>query len=163
MADESRWTVETIKEHFDVLRIEHDKRHERSEVHTEKLRLEERHALNISIQNVEQMLSQALESQKIAIEKAEGSMTRRLESLNELRQTMADQATKFVTRVELDAKTEHVEGDVADLKNWRNQQQGQAAGKETSGARAYQDRSTLISVVAIIVSIVAVLVIFVRH
>lgn len=63
-------------------------------------------------------------STQIAIDKAEQALTIRLSSMNELRNSMSDQATKFATISVLDVKTEAIDTRLKSLENDRSNLEG---------------------------------------
>lgn len=68
--------------------------------------VELREYIEAQIHALDVRLSQRLDLEQRAVQKAEQSMAARLEGLNELRGAMRDQTAQFVTRGAFDAKVE---------------------------------------------------------
>ncbi len=66
-------------------------------------------------------------SQEKAIALAYQSMEKRLEGMNEFRDTLRDQASRFVTRVELDAQIEKIEANLRPLELSKANLEGKAS------------------------------------
>ncbi len=82
MADESGWTISTLKEHYDeIMAIER--------AHAAEIRTADRLAVVTAMAAADR-----------ANEKSERSDERRFESVNEFRQSLADQTATFITRRE---------------------------------------------------------------
>ena len=62
-----------------------------------------------------------------ATEVASGAMDRRLDGMNEFRDTLRDQASRFVTREELDIKIGVVVEAISELKMYKAQMEGRAS------------------------------------
>ena len=76
-------------------------------------------------------LKEHFEARLAAVEKATDiaakAMDRRLEGMNEFRDTLRDQASRFVTREEMASALEVIKADVEANKTFRNQMQGKAS------------------------------------
>jgi len=86
-----------------------------------------------------------------AIKVALVAMDKRLDSMNEIRETMRDQASKFPTRAELEIQLSNIGKDVRELQNSRSYLAGRASQSSVNLA-------LLISIIGIILGIVALFV-----
>jgi chromosome segregation ATPase len=65
-----------------------------------------------------------LSSAQTALDKAETALTKRLEGMNEFRDTLKDQAGRFVTMDILDAKLTNINNQLKTLDNYRANMEG---------------------------------------
>ncbi len=65
-----------------------------------------------------------LASAQTALDKAENALTKRLEGMNEFRDTLKDQAGRFVTMEVLDAKLANLQAQLKTLDNYRANMEG---------------------------------------
>lgn len=70
---------------------------------------------NQRFENVIQATQSALSAADRAVNKAESATERRFESVNEFRQTLSDQAAKFIIRSEFDLVVDRLEQDIKNL------------------------------------------------
>jgi hypothetical protein len=80
-----------------------------------------------------------------AVEMAVESMQKRLEGMNEFRQTLSDQATKFLPRTEYQSTTTATADRISTLSS----RMDRAEGSDSKGSSA---QSSLISIIALIIS-----------
>lgn len=100
-------------------------------------------------------LREYLESRISAVEKsidvANQAMQKRLEGMNEFRDTLKDQASRFVTRDELDTKMNGLNAKLEDLKYFKASLEGKASQMQANII-------LLISIIGLAVSIVSLLI-----
>src|ERR1700734_257692 len=82
----SEWSIDTLYVHLSRIVEDLDKR------------------LQIALKSVEQTAAAAQASSERATNKAETAMEKRFDGVNEFRQTLGDQATRFITRAEVDQR-----------------------------------------------------------
>jgi hypothetical protein len=122
----SGWTVDTNHSHFENIMTERDKLNAERERHwTDKfiekdLRDQQRFdaqqkALTDALQSAEKAVTAALTAANTAVGKAETANEKRLDSVNEFRQTLVDQAATFMPRLESEAKVEAITEKIAEL------------------------------------------------
>ena len=92
----SGWTIETLRESLLGLIVANDKRYEQ-QFEAQK------QSVSTALAAAKEASSAALASAKEAVQKAESANERRFESVNEFRNTLADQQRTLVPRGELDA------------------------------------------------------------
>lgn len=164
MAD-SGWTIDMLKEHL------------QREIDDLRSLLDERYAtqtkaLDAAFVAAEKAVATALQSAKEAVNKAEAASADRFESVNEFRKQLADQATTFATRFEVDTRfaaltdklDDHLKMAASQLTNVTSRldlNQGQDAGGRSqqeeqlkAATAALQQRGVIIAVIAVITSIV---------
>ena len=132
----SEWTIDTLREHFDDKAASVEKKFD------EALTLRD------------QALKSAYESQRVALEKAEQTLEKRFDSVNEFRESLSDQQRTFIPRKEVEvlfaALGDRIDRNVAELVALR-ETVIEAAGRKnaTSEYIAY-----FIALVAVIASVV---------
>jgi hypothetical protein len=93
----SEWSIDTLYVHLSRIVEDLDKR--------QTIDLNGRfNLLSTALLAVEKSAAAALASSKEATLKAENAMERRFEGVNEFRGAMGDQATRFITRAEVDSR-----------------------------------------------------------
>jgi len=97
--DNEKWTFPTLKEYFDRL-------------------FEEREIRN----------AQRFASQEEAVKKAEASTEKRLESVNEFRNTLRDQQTSFLPRPEYEAAHKDLVNQITVLNSRMDKKEGEKTG-----------------------------------
>ena len=70
-----------------------------------------------------------LEAYQKAIDVATRTLDKRLDGMNEFRDTLRDQASRFVTRDEMDLKVNVLQAQIVELKKFRDQAAGKADTK----------------------------------
>ncbi len=85
-----------------------------------------------------------------AIDKAETAMTARLAGMNEFRDQLRDQASKFVTRAELDIHLQTIQCAIDDLKKSRDQQTGRVGASAVYIAYGISAVSLILAALAIL-------------
>jgi len=70
-----------------------------------------------------------LEAYQRAVEIATRTLDKRLDGMNEFRDTLRDQASRFVTRDELALKVDVLQAQIGELKKFRDQAAGKADTK----------------------------------
>ena len=70
-----------------------------------------------------------------AIEQARISMEKRLDGMNEFRDTLKDQAARMPTRVEMNTEIEKLEKDIKELTKFKDTLEGKASQKDVNSAR----------------------------
>lgn len=75
---------------------------------------------------------QALSSAQVATDKADKATETHFASVNEFRQTLSDQTSKFPSRIETDAKLSALEGQIAALTKIQDQTLGKSEGVSAS-------------------------------
>ena len=83
----SKWTIDTLKEHFQIL-----------------------------LKSNEKKIKQKFKSLQRAVGKAETASDKRFESVNEFRNTLADQSRTFIPRIEAESRFNSLERQIIDLK-----------------------------------------------
>jgi small-conductance mechanosensitive channel len=91
------WTVATLKEHFEKLLIELDQKY------TQRFNGQEL-AVNAAFIAQKSAIDAALAAADRAVQKAEVAAEKRFESVNEFRNTLKDQQSGLLSRVEADAE-----------------------------------------------------------
>lgn len=122
------WTLETLKEHIQVLMTEADRRNQQR------------------FEGQEKAVSAALQAQKEAVTKAETAAEKRFESVNEFRQQLSDQAASFMPRREAEQRLGVLETHV-------NRQGGKEDGSGRFGAVLVSVASLLIAAIAVAVAV----------
>ena len=85
--------------------------------------------MSIRFDMLTKLFETRLISSERAIEVASGIMEKRLESMNEFRDTLKDQASTFITRTESEAKRDQIAHDVESLKRSFAMMEGKASQK----------------------------------
>jgi hypothetical protein len=93
----SEWSIDTLYVHLSRIVEELDKRMT-LDINS-KFQL-----MNTALVAVEKSAANALAASAAATQKAETAMEKRFESVNEFRGAMGDQATRFITRAEVDQR-----------------------------------------------------------
>ena len=88
-----------------------------------------------------------IESLERATRTASDQMDKRLEGMNEFRETLREQAATFVTRTELEARKEMVDRELKALEKYKNQMEGKASQLQANISLAF-------SLVALVLAIV---------
>ncbi len=143
------WTLDTLETHF-----------------TAKLNAleqisNEREARNIErFDAAKETIGVAMTAADKAIVKAEMATEKRFDSVNEFRQSLADQAAQFMPRTEYrishDAVAEKIEGLLTRLTTVES-------GKEASAKTSTQFQGMIMGYVAILISMATLVVLFFRH
>lgn len=133
-----------------------------------------RHENQLAFINSDKAIAAALTSQKEAVAKAEASVDKRLEGMNEFRKQLGDQAATFISRKEDDARqaeaharigslTERIALDasrfadrIAEVENRLTSRLDLMAGQQDGGAAAAAARRAQTSQMIAIVSVVLV-------
>lgn len=110
------WTVESLKEHFTTLMRETDRRYEERFIAQEKA------------------AKDTLTATKEAILKAEAAAEKRFEGVNEFRQTLSDQASTFMPRIEAVQRADNNTEKIIDLSSRLDRMQGHTLGISTGWA-----------------------------
>lgn len=103
--------------------------------------------------SIEKYVDTLIAEVKESVKTAYASMEKRLESMNEFRDTLKDQASRFITRSEMESKIDSLSTQVNDLR----------LSKATLDGKASQQAVTLsliISFVGILIGIVSIIVRF---
>jgi len=85
-----------------------------------------------------------------AVEVANTAMQVRLTGMNEFRDTLRDQASRFVTRSELEIKLDSINARLTELAKYRDQMEGKASATQANIA-------TLFSILGLIIAIISLL------
>lgn len=105
----SGWTVDTLHEHVLRMVAEHDRRYEQrfeAQEHAIKIALDSvNREFHEHLLQVERETQAAFKASEKAIDKAESSVERRLEGMNEFRAALSDSANKNLTRNEHETST----------------------------------------------------------
>jgi len=103
---------------------------EKSLTHEARIRALEREVL-LSSNTISVSLEKHFESRLAALEKATtvaaATMDKRLDGMNEFRDTLKDQASRFVTRDELDVKLTSIADRVSENTAFKDRQEGKAS------------------------------------
>lgn len=105
-----KWTLGSLKAHYDAILRERDRRYEQR------------------FADAETATRAALAAAEKAVTKAEASADKRFEGVNEFRQALSDQTATFITRTEALALTERNAERVQELTNRVNQMEGHGSG-----------------------------------
>ena len=135
-AEVSGWTVDTLRAHVRDLIEERDRRYNERFIAQEKA------------------VEAALTSAKEAVLKAEGAAERRFESVNEFRNTLADQARDLMPRLETEALIKNIEEKVTRLERRDITRSGEHTGRENLWAYAVGAVGLLGGVVGIALALV---------
>lgn len=122
------WTLEALKEHFQALMVESDRRNQQR------------------FEGQEKAVGAALQAAKEAVEKAEAAANKRFDSVNEFRQQLSDQAASFMPRREAEQR-------LGVLETQANRQSGKEDGSGRFGASLLAIGSLLIASAAVLVAI----------
>lgn len=99
-------------------------------------------------------LKEHFESRLHAVERATDlaatAMDKRLNGMNEFRETLRDQASKFITREEMNAALKVVIADVEANKTFRNQMEGKASATAVYIGYALSTIGIIIAIVALL-------------
>ena len=99
-------------------------------------------------------LKEYFDTRMTAVEKATilaaKTLEKRLEGMNEFRDTLRDQAARFVTREELRAETDKLVIEITANKDWRNKMEGKASAQSVYVAYA-------ISILGLVIGLVGLL------
>jgi len=101
----SDWTVTTLKEHFDALLAENDRRYQQRAVTQEQ-------AIKDALTAQKEAIAAALAAADRAVAKAEGAAEKRFEGVNEFRGQLADQQRTLMPRQEADAEFRAIRGEM---------------------------------------------------
>lgn len=112
-------------------------------------------ALDAAFVAAEKAVSTALESAREAVAKAEIAVERRLESVNEFRGQLSDQAAGFVTKAEYAAKVEALAEQISELKEARDRAAGNARGISAVKATLYATGGLVVTIIGAVVAILA--------
>ena len=91
---------------------------------------------------------------EIARQQAYASMDKRLDSMNEFRDTLRDQATKFVTQSEIDAKLLALDADIRYLREAKSLLEGKASQKDLDTVRWFSIVAVIGTLIGITMSII---------
>ena len=91
---------------------------------------------------------------KESVKTAYASMEKRLESMNEFRDTLKDQAAKFITREEMEAKFETIDKQVDDLRMNKATLDGKASQQAVTTALLISLASIILGIIGIIINFV---------
>jgi len=139
---ENGWTIETLKEHFDVqLRDLELRQQQRFEAQTK--------AIDAALAAADRAVQNAMTASEEAIIKAEVAIERRFEGVNEFRQTLSDQAHEFMTRAEGMTIIDRNTKDIQEVKDRLNTMQGRGSGLDAGWAK-------LVGVVGLISTLLAI-------
>lgn len=119
---ESGWTVDTLKAHYDQRFIDQDK-----------------------------AVQAALTAAKEATLKAEDASNKRFDSVNEFRSTLSDQVNTFLPRREYDARHETLEKLVTEISDRINRSEGAKVGSDITIGKIYAAIGVVGAILGIIV------------
>lgn len=111
---ESGWSVDTLKQHYD------------------KLREADQLAIQAALVAQEKAVAAALAATKEAVLKAETASEKRFESVNEFRKTLSDQTNTFLPRPEYVANHKALEDKIQALTDRMNVTTGQSQGSDST-------------------------------
>jgi hypothetical protein len=175
---ESQWTIETLKEYLLRLVEEHDQRHLRAEAQVEQLRQTQMELLRVSIVDVKEAAVLALEnsrnatafalaSAKEAVTKAEVANEKRFDSVNEFRNTLADQQRALIPRAEVELLVKSVDdkltAQAALIEHQNSRIISIASGQTGRLAGTMQGWGYAVGVVGLAISIISVAVLVLAH
>ena len=124
----SEWSIDTLYIHLSRIVEDLDKR------------------LQIALKSVEQTAAAAQASSERATNKAETAMEKRFEGVNEFRQTLGDQASKFITRAEVEARMMSSDKETAGVVSRLDRIEATAMGK-TETVKSGQTSANLILII----------------
>jgi len=81
------------------------------------------------------------------------AMERRLEGMNEFRDTLRDQAARFVTRSELDIIKDRIDADIRVLREYKSLLEGKASQHSVNVAMFLSAAGLLIGIVSIVLKL----------
>ena len=147
------WNVNTLKEHFDALFAETEKRYQQRFDAQSK-------AIENALEAQKGAVKSAMDASEKAIIKAENAAEKRFEAVNEFRQTVTDITAGNSTKDEVRAIAERLTmaderntADIQELKGWRNTTQGRGVGFNDVWAKLLGGVGLISTVIAIIVAI----------
>lgn len=117
------WTTGTLK-------VYHDEKIETLGQLFHKLRESDQIALQAALVAQEKAVAAALTAAKEAVLKAETAAEKRFESVNEFRQSLADQTATLLPRTEYDAAHQSVVEKIDGLTDRMNRKDGQSTGSD---------------------------------
>lgn len=120
--DESGWTVDTLKQHYDQ-----------------------------RFRDQEKAVSAALASAEKAVSTANVANEKRFESVNEFRAQLTDQTATFLPRKEYDARHETLESRVSELTDRMNRSDGQQKGSDLTIGKIYAAIAAVGAILGILV------------
>ncbi len=100
---------------------------------------------------LEERITNHVQSTKDALNVALSAMEKRLEGMNEFRQTLSDQTKTFVTFDMYESKHEQLVLDIKELREWRANQQGKASQTSLIITLIISVTGVLLSIVDIII------------
>lgn len=107
--------------------------------------------LEARIETLDRQTRMQIDALQASVTKAEEVLNHRLEGMNEFRETLRDQAAKFVNREEVDTRLSDIIRRVAELEGYANRRTGQS--NVTSGLWALAAASATAIVVAALVKL----------
>ena len=99
------WDIDTLKDHFDSVLNERDLRYE-----------------------------QRFIDQNSALQKAEHTLNKRFDNVNEFRQTLSDQAGTFITRNEVNSRNKSSDDKIDNIEARMNRLEGRSGGLNSGWA-----------------------------
>lgn len=112
-------------------------------------------ALRDALLSADKAVQAALISAERAVAKAETASEKRFDAVNEFRAQLADQATTFMSRVEVEARLGALTEKVDDLKQFRDTTQGRSTGTTLSIGWIISGLGALATVVVVVNVIIA--------
>lgn len=140
------WTTESLRIHLTALL------HDESATRAREI-LSARDAAIAAVQAQRDLFEADKVATSTAITKAESATEKRLDSMNEFRQSLADQSNRFMPRVETDAKLDALNKTVDALEKRLGSAEGKYSGMLAIGAGVVSALAAIGSVVAIFVAL----------
>ena len=156
----SGWTVDTLHNHMqrqiDDMRKMLDERYQTQTKAVDAAFLAQQTAMTTALAAAERAVATALQSAEKAVSKAEVAQEKRLESVNEFRGQLSDQAATFVRRDEVDIRITSLNERVTELSSRIDLSQGEHVGVRSARTTARNDNTFLIGAVGLVLTIIAV-------
>lgn len=89
-----------------------------------------------------------------AVDKASASMEKRLEGMNEFRSQLKEQASRFITREEMQATFKSMSEDIKSLNQSRAVLEGKASQNSVVGAFIFSAIGLLMGIIGIVISVI---------
>ena len=96
-----------------------------------------------------------IEAVEKSIEVADKTMQSRLATMNEFREALRDQAGKFITREEMNAKIDIICAKVEVLEKYQNTMEGKASQSQTNLALIFSLIGTLLGIAGLILHVLS--------
>lgn len=137
MTNQDGWTIETLKEHFDV-------------------RMAEQNSQNVQrFEAQEKAVAAALAAAKEAVIKAEAAAEKRFEGVNEFRATLADQQRTLMPRQEAELAMDSMKEKIDILQKSQEKETSSSDGEKSGFKNAW---GLLVGIIGVAIAIISFLI-----